>query len=305
MKISILTPTYNRVQLLEQAVRSVRREKGCVEHIIVDGGSTDGTLDVLQQYPGLRIDSRPDKGMYDALNRGLQLATGDVIGFLNSDDFLLPGALSHIFSEFEKCPDVAAVVGRAMYFWKTGRGWKRYMETDFWGDDDRRFWYALTYGEPSFNAWFFRREVFDAIGGFDPSFRIAGDREFLLRFAVAGFRSVQVDQFVYAYRAHRGSLTMSGDLRRFSRVADENLRIVELYGNQVPDFARPWMQKIIRRDTITAVSRSIRSGDWPSARKYAAIGWGEDKTWPVHFAARVVTGFGRALLRKLAYYPPV
>ena len=87
MRLSIITPTLNRAHFLEEAIESVRAQDfpDC-EHLIVDGGSTDGTLEMLARHPHLRVVSEPDRGLYDALNKGLRLGSGEIVGLLNSDD---------------------------------------------------------------------------------------------------------------------------------------------------------------------------------------------------------------------------
>ena len=93
MRISIVTPTLNRAHFLAQAIDSVLAQNDSdVEHIVVDGISTDGTVELLARYPHLRVIREPDTGLYDALNKGLRAATGDMIGWLNSDDLFAPDA---------------------------------------------------------------------------------------------------------------------------------------------------------------------------------------------------------------------
>ena len=94
MRISIVTPTYNRAHLLEAALLSVLAQGWSdTEHIVVDGMSSDGTVELLARYPHLRVIREPDSGLYEALNKGIRAATGEVIGHLNSDDEYLPGHL--------------------------------------------------------------------------------------------------------------------------------------------------------------------------------------------------------------------
>ena len=114
--VSIITPSFNRADLIGHAIESVlKQDYSPIEHIIIDGGSTDGTLDLLAQYPHLKVVSGPDNGMYDALNKGLKLAQGEIIGFLNTDDLYAPDMLKEIAGYFSNA-EVEAVAGRAGVF---------------------------------------------------------------------------------------------------------------------------------------------------------------------------------------------
>ena len=96
-RISIVTPSFNQAKYIVATIESVMgQDYPNVEHIVIDGGSTDGTLDSLGRYPHLKLVSEPDRGHADAVNKGFRLATGEIWGFLNSDDTLLPGALLRV-----------------------------------------------------------------------------------------------------------------------------------------------------------------------------------------------------------------
>ena len=113
---TILTPSFHRAGMIARAVESVLAQgEANFEHIIIDGGSTDGTLDVLKKYPHLKVISEPDQGMYDALNKGLRLARGRVIGLLNTDDTLAPNALAAVRAGFDADPQAAAMMGGVAY----------------------------------------------------------------------------------------------------------------------------------------------------------------------------------------------
>src|SRR3954469_24178325 len=112
MRITIVTPTLNRADHLPMAIESVLQQGyDDVEHIVVDGMSTDGTVEVLARYPHLRVIREPDTGLWDALNKGIRAATGEVIGHLNSDDCYTPGAIDAVRAAF--APDVEIVCGGA------------------------------------------------------------------------------------------------------------------------------------------------------------------------------------------------
>ena len=111
IKVSVITPSYNQGQFIEETIRSVQRQRGVdVEHIIVDGGSTDGTLDILGKYSHLKWISEPDGGQSDALNKGLARATGEIIGWLNSDDLYVENILEEVVAVFQK-PTTEWVIG--------------------------------------------------------------------------------------------------------------------------------------------------------------------------------------------------
>jgi glycosyltransferase involved in cell wall biosynthesis len=107
MKISIITPSFNQGRYIERTVRSVLDQRGDfeLEYLVVDGGSTDNTLDILRRFePQLRWQSGRDEGQSDALNKGFRMATGEVLGWLNSDDTYQPGALARVAQEYRRLP---------------------------------------------------------------------------------------------------------------------------------------------------------------------------------------------------------
>jgi glycosyltransferase involved in cell wall biosynthesis len=302
--VSIITPCLNRAEFIVEAVESVLAQNyPDFEHIIIDGGSTDGTLEILQNYSRLKIVSAPDKGMYDALNKGLNVAKGEIIGFLNTDDDYTEGALSNIADLFMKA-DIDAVAGQAVYFLRN----KENVVSLFRPSKlltREILWREIIYGDPVFNAWFFHRRVFDRIGNFDVAYRIAGDRDFLMRFAMSNLTYAYLKKVIYCYRAHDDSLTITRDPLRFSNVADENLRLVEHYLGLVPKNARPDMERVRTRDTITAASRNLRAGAYKRSMYYMQLGCRYDLLWPIKFLFRLFTGIFRTVGRKLGMYPPI
>src|SRR4051812_41995160 len=157
LRFTIVTPTLNRRALLEQALDSVTAQgHATVEHIVVDGGSTDGTLAMLEKRSGLTVLTDRRKGLYDAINLGIERASGDVIGLLNSDDLYAPGAFSAIAEAFGSNPQADVSCGRAELFDESGVV-ARY-------DDPRDLVldaHAALIGACIPNARFFRRRVFE------------------------------------------------------------------------------------------------------------------------------------------------
>ena len=224
--ISIVTPVLNRVDLIGAALDSVDCA-GAVprEHLVVDGGSTDGTVSLLRNRPGIRLVEAPGTGIYDALNLGLRAARGDIICQLNSDDLLSAGALESVAEADARAGNGAdAVRGRALYF------------ADDAGLEARARTLTVEFpvllrpadvalGAPAINALFIRRHLYDRVGYFDPRFRLAADREWLMRAFAAGIRIDQIPACVYRFRVHSGSLTMDPDLSASVAIRLEHLEI--------------------------------------------------------------------------------
>lgn len=185
LHISVITAVFNRASTLDEALRSVRAQTWSnVEHVVIDGGSTDGSLDILARHKDAiaHMVSEPDNGLYDALNKGILRATGDVVGFMHADDtYATPHALERVAAAFED-PSVGAVYGDLVYVNKE--------------DVSRvvRYWRAgefrrsrLSHGwMPPHPTFYVRREHYQRLGGFDTRFRIAADYENMLRILWAG-----------------------------------------------------------------------------------------------------------------------
>ncbi|MBD3797018.1 MAG: glycosyltransferase [Campylobacterales bacterium] len=180
MKISIITSVYNNASTIEDAIRSVlSQDYSDIEYIVVDGASSDGTVEIIKKYEGQisKFVSEKDKGIYDGLNKGIALATGDVIGFLHSDDIY---GDAHIISEvveaFEK-NGTDSIYGDLVYVDKQ--------------DTDKifRYWKSGAYSYkkltqgwmPPHPTFFVKKACYDKYGDFDLSFGIAADYDFMLR----------------------------------------------------------------------------------------------------------------------------
>jgi glycosyltransferase involved in cell wall biosynthesis len=228
MKISVITPCLNREEFIAEAIESVlAQDYSEYEHWLIDGGSTDRTLTIARRYPHLRLVSEPDHGVYDAFNKGLKLATGDVIALLNSDDLFVPGAFRLCANLFRNAIGTMIVSGGCQIFRRTSAG--REIEMHRY-EKPRRYQLSLrnvTLGLPVINARFFRRAVFDKIGEFNLDYPIAADRDFLIRAALAGIPDAPVARVLYRYRWHSKSLTMNAGDDNLRRGMEDGLTIIQ------------------------------------------------------------------------------
>lgn len=183
MKISLITVTYNSGKTVRDTLESVLRQTYFdTEYIIVDGASTDNTMDLIRQYAPrfnrrIRYVSEPDRGLYDAMNKGIRMATGEVVGILNSDDlFAEATALEKIINCFLRHPETDAVYADLYYVASQDtdrviRHWISGKRSSF-----RKGWH------PAHPTFYVRREVYQRYGLFDPDFKLAADFELMLRF---------------------------------------------------------------------------------------------------------------------------
>jgi glycosyltransferase involved in cell wall biosynthesis len=176
-RVSIVTPCLNAASHIEATIQSVlSQDYPNIEYLVMDGGSTDGTLKILTQYEGrLRWRSEPDEGTADAVNRGFALTSGEILGFLNADDLYHPGAISSALRALAEHPSDAGVYGDAWWIDENGSRIAPYPVRDF----DRGLLERECFiCQP---ASFVRREVFENLGGLSPEFQLAFDYEFWLR----------------------------------------------------------------------------------------------------------------------------
>lgn len=219
-RISIITPSLNTVATLGQTLESVRAQGmgAAVEHIVVDGGSTDGTVELLERS-GVRYVSDPDRGLSDAVNKGIGLASGEIIGWLNADDYYLPGALPRVRDAFAGAPLAPWLVGRCRIVDAEGAEIRRAV-TAYKNLLLRAYSFPLLLTQNFVPApsTFVRRWAYDAVGRFDERFDYSMDYDFWLRLGRLG-APVRVHHTLAAFRMAEGSLSMSGFERQFEEHA--------------------------------------------------------------------------------------
>lgn len=187
MKISVITITYNSAKTLQRALASVIGQTYTdIEHVIVDGASTDGTVELIEAYakrrPNVRWISEKDEGIYNAINKGIRMATGEVIGFLHSDDILFaPDSIEHIADVFTQT-DADVVYGDLQYC--HGNRVVRHWQSNPFNPR------SLKYGwMPPHPTVYVRKSVYEQVGEYDEWFRISADFDMMLRIFSAGYKS--------------------------------------------------------------------------------------------------------------------
>ena len=228
---AIVTPSYNTARYIGEAVRSVLgQDYPHVDYVVMDGGSTDGTVDVLRSFgPRLRWVSQKDKGQSDAINRGFARTRGDILGWLNSDDIYAPGAFRAVAEVFAARPDVDLVYGDATYTDYRGRHVARCLHVEPF-DRERLFHYSDFIVQP---AAFFSRRIFEKVGGIDASIHWAMDYDLWLRIAAAGARAVYLRRVLAHFRWLADNKTATGDHGRLDEVA----KVLGRHGRPLPAYS--------------------------------------------------------------------
>jgi glycosyltransferase involved in cell wall biosynthesis len=263
-KLSIITPSFNQGAFIERTITSVL-DQGYedLEYLIVDGGSTDETLDVIRRYED-RITwwvSEPDAGQTDAINKGLRRASGDVVAYINSDDYYRPGAFDHAIDGLKRS-GASWVVGRCDFVSVHGdEGEHTWVPT--LPKKGRHHWVLLPWAVPQ-AASFWRRELFERLGPFRDDMHYVFDTEFGVRLALAGELPALVDESLAVRVLH--DQAKSWDLGPFR---EEQRRFIELFAPQLTSRERVLMRVFaaLERTGIfratTAASRTYRR-IWPA-----------------------------------------
>jgi glycosyltransferase involved in cell wall biosynthesis len=222
--LSVITPSFNSAEFLEDALLSVVRQQGpCVEHIVMDCASTDNTVEVLSRFPQVRWISEPDTGQSDAINKGFLRATGDLMGWLNADDYYLPGGLEAIAHAAERHPEADIIYGDCVFVDSAGKIVRSKVEHDF---DPAILMYFGCY-IPS-TSTFVRRRVIDSGLLLDCDYRVCMDFEYFARLAHAGCKFHYVPRFIAAFRWHGCNVS----LKQADKRMEERRRVQRGFGQR-------------------------------------------------------------------------
>jgi glycosyltransferase involved in cell wall biosynthesis len=206
---SIVTATFNRRAMLARALASAMRQGlDDVQHVVIDGASTDGTVEMLRDWPHLEWVSEPDRNLYDGWNKGLARARGAFVFILNSDDEVMDGAFDAARRAIRDNPAAEMISGPVVLTRRAGRA----DEHSILIDDPAML--ALREqdigpGVPLTNGRFLGAGLIARVGGFDIRYRAIADRQYFLRALMAGCRNVTVTTPIYRYHLHDGSLTLN------------------------------------------------------------------------------------------------
>lgn len=201
-RISIVTPSYNQAHFLEETIQSVL-DQGYphLEYIVMDGGSTDDSAEIIRGYAE-RLTywvSAPDGGQANAIEQGFERATGEILGWVNSDDLLLPGSLEHVAHQFRQHPEVDFLAGGFVPIDEQGRvTWCFWPVTPTF---ERLLLVGFYVGQ---QACFWTRRAYDRAGGIDPSFHFAMDGDLFLRILRCG-KAISTTRLLACFRSHRAS----------------------------------------------------------------------------------------------------
>lgn len=235
-RISIITPSYNQRQFIERTIQSVLSQKGEfeLEYLIVDGGSTDGTLEVLQKYNELLCwKSEPDKGQTDAINKGLRQATGELVGWLNSDDLLAPGALSRVAEAFNRNPHLEWVHGRCDIVDVHDRVIRKWISAyKHWCCRHYSYSRLLTENFISQMTVFWRRHLLEETGYLNTNLKLAFDYDLWLRFAQRS-DPFYISERLASFRWYEASKSGANFIQQFTE--DYNIACHHAPG-------RPWLR---------------------------------------------------------------
>jgi glycosyltransferase involved in cell wall biosynthesis len=259
LKISVITPSLNSAKYIEAAIQSVLNQNYFpIEHIVVDGGSTDGTLGILARYPHIKVMSEPDQGMYDALNKGLTLAQGEIIGFLNADDLYADHVFQAVMEYFHD-ETIDAVSGKAHIIEEEKDGSLKIMVELSPSSPDKLVETAIT-GSTIFNAWFYRKSMIQRVGGFDAQYKISGDADLILRLALMGIDYLAIDSVHYLYRQHKDSLTFQLNSDKLLKTFKDHSLFIKKYisSAETPHDMKAFFN-VLHANTCSALSSQYRS----------------------------------------------
>ncbi len=253
MKISVITVSYNSAKTIADTLDAVAMQTHTdIEHLVIDGASKDGTVEMVLSHanPKIRLISESDKGIYDAMNKGFTQATGEVVGFLNSDDFYADSAVLAKISNAFQDPAVEACYGDLVYVTQDNSRVVRYWKSNsFTNGDFAKGWC------PAHPTFYVRKSVIERLGYFDQSYKLAADIEFMMRYLERGqIRAVYIPHVLVRMRL--GGITNQS----WKNIVQQNNEIFAALQKNSGPFSRMWFvaNKVVSRLWQFAVGRVRR-----------------------------------------------
>ena len=229
-KISVITPSFNQGKFIEQTIKSVLDQKyENFEHLIIDGGSTDETIGILKKHSHLKWISEKDKGQSDAVNKGLKLATGEIIAWINSDDWYEPEVFNEVVRFFYENPDKNIVMGNCNLVDKNGKIFDRVINIERGFEELKN--YRVSRSIPTQPAIFFRKKLIDEFGLLDINIKYVMDYDLWMRFATKN-KFFHINQTFANYRFHEDAKI--GD-SNWSKVFPECEAVRQRYVSAIED----------------------------------------------------------------------
>jgi GT2 family glycosyltransferase len=289
--IAVVIPALNAATHLRAALASLAAQEANFEAVLVDGGSRDDTVKIATDA-GVRVISAPGTSIYEAHNRGFAETRAPAIVLLNADDVLLPGALAAWRDALAQVPEAGIARGLATFAEMDRAG----VAGPIPGADERAAapldTDLLLRGPCAINSLCIRRAVLDSIGAFDTAYRLAADREWMLRAWIAQIPMIEMARPVYRYLMHDGSSTIDRARRNFAVVRRENIGIAERYldGPQARQ-ASPETLRAVRQwhaaETTMLASHHLRGGDWRGLVGTTQQAFRTAPLWPLRGAREV------------------
>lgn len=215
--VSIVTVTLNSERYLEDAINSVVNQTyPHIEYIVIDGGSTDGTVDIIKRYADY-IDawvSEADKGLYDAMNKGISMAHGELVGILNSDDWYEPDAVEEVVKEYNKESDCCLLHGDIRFTTEDGQNIGT-LKPEF---NRKKMWFQMPVNHPT---CFVKKAAYDKFGTFNIKYKIAADYDFVLRLFTKGIKARYIDKVLVNMRT--GGISVVGEKEAWVEMKEINI----------------------------------------------------------------------------------
>lgn len=255
VKLSIVTPSYNQCAFLEETLRSVISQRDQIhEYFVLDGGSTDGSVDLIRSYDSWinYWDSGPDKGQSDAIQRGFKRCTGDYIFWLNSDDLLLPGALEKVHYALERNPQWDVVTGYHVSMDQESR-----IKNAYRIPGESHAWAAAGILHVCQPTCFFRRSLYEKLGGLDLSLHCVMDTDLWLRMLDSGSKWGHIPEYLAAFRKHADAKGISPTWAQ--RYLQEGQNLSEKFGFWGAPSIKHRMGKFLYRASQIISGRYLRA----------------------------------------------